>query len=182
MSDLIVRLATPDDAEAVVGILNPIIESRAYTALDTPFSVEAERQFIAQFPARGIFHVAVRESDGRLVGFQTLDPFGPYTRAFDHVGVMGTYVADGNRRQGIARRMFAATFDAALRKGYEKIFTFVRADNEGALRAYLAQGFAVIGTARRHARIDGRYVDEILIEKALIGDAGDAAWTASSSS
>jgi hypothetical protein len=25
----------------------------------------------------------------------------------------------------------------------------------------------VIGTARRHARIDGRYVDEILIERQL---------------
>jgi hypothetical protein len=25
-----------------------------------------------------------------------------------------------------------------------------------------------IGTARRHARIDGRYIDEILIEKPLI--------------
>jgi L-amino acid N-acyltransferase YncA len=179
---MIVREATPDDAEAVVGILNPIIESRAYTALDTPFSVEAERQFIVQFPVRGIFHVAVRESDGRMVGFQTLDPFAAYTRAFDHVGVIGTYVADGNRRQGVARQLFAATFDAALRKGYEKIFTFVRADNETALRAYLAQGFAIIGTARKHARIDGRYVDEILIEKMLIGEAKDGSWTASSSS
>ena len=179
---MIIRDATPDDAAAVVGILNPIIEARAYTVLDTPFSVEAERQFIAQFPARGIFHVAEREDDGKVVGFQTLEPFASYTRAFDHVGITGTYVADGNRRQGIARRLFAATFDAALRKGYEKIFTFVRADNDAALRAYLAQGFAVIGTARKHARIDGRYVDEVLIEKALIADAEDQTWTASSSS
>ena len=43
----------------------------------------------------------------------------------------------------------------------------MRADNQAALQTYLEQGFQIIGTARRHAKIDGRYVDEILIEKWL---------------
>jgi RimJ/RimL family protein N-acetyltransferase len=73
----------------------------------------------------------------------------------------------GERRRGVAKALFAATFEAAWQTGYEKIFTFVRADNPAALAAYLAQGFVVIGTARQHAKIDGRYVDEILIEKFL---------------
>ena len=80
---------------------------------------------------------------------------------------LGTYVDLGLRRQGIATRLFDATFEAALRKGYEKIFTFVRADNPAALQTYLRHGFLVIGTARQHAKIDGRYVDEILIERSL---------------
>ena len=57
--DLLVREVQLDDAEAIVGILNPIIEAGVYTAFDTPFSVEAEREFILNFPQRGIFHVAV---------------------------------------------------------------------------------------------------------------------------
>ncbi len=56
---------------------------------------------------------------------------------------------------------------AARRKGFEKIVTFVRADNPAALQTYAKHGFGVIGTAVRHARIDGCYIDEILIEKAL---------------
>jgi RimJ/RimL family protein N-acetyltransferase len=80
---------------------------------------------------------------------------------------MGTYVALDQRRQGVARALFGATTEAARRKGYEKIFTFVRADNPAALAAYRAQGFQVVGTAQRHAKIDGRYVDEVLIEKIL---------------
>ena len=162
-----VRDAEPADAEAIVGILNPIIEARAYTAFDTPFSVEAERDYLVKFPARGIWKVAVRRADDRPVGFQILEPFATYTRAFDHVGTLGTYVDLGLRRQGIATRLFDATFEAALRKGYEKIFTFVRADNPAALQTYLRHGFLVIGTARNHAKIDGRYVDEILIERSL---------------
>ena len=38
-----IREARIEDAEGMVGILNPIIAARIYTALDTPFSVEDQR-------------------------------------------------------------------------------------------------------------------------------------------
>lgn len=159
-----VREARPDDAEGIVRILNPIIEAGSYTVLDTPFSVEAERRFIETLPSRGIFHVAEDFVAGRIVGFQDVSPFADYTHAFDHVGVIGTFVDLSCRRRGIARRLFEATFEAARGKGYEKFFTFIRADNEAALATYRCFGFEVIGTARRQARLRGSYVDEILVE------------------
>ena len=165
--ELTIRDARPDDAEALLEILNPIIEARVFTVFDTPFRLEAEQNFIANLPPRGIFLVAIQRSDQKLVGFQIMEPFASYTHAFDHVGGLGTYVDLQLRRQGVARQLFHATFEAARRKGYEKIFTFVRADNPAALETYLSQGFRVIGTAHRQAKIDGRYVDEILIEKFL---------------
>jgi L-amino acid N-acyltransferase YncA len=163
--ELSVRDAEPADADALVRILNPIIDARIYTAFDTRFSVEAERDYIVNLPRRGIWKVAVRDSDRRVVGFQIMEPYATYTRAFDHVGTLGTYVDLELRRQGVATRLFAATFEAARQKGYEKAFTFVRADNPAALQTYLNHGFVVVGNATRQARIDGRYVDEILIEK-----------------
>ena len=159
--DLTVRDVVPADAEAIVAILNPIIEARIHTAFATPFTVAAERDYILRFPARGIWKVAARQPDGQVVGFQVLEPFGPYTQAFDHVGTLGTYVDLAQRRQGIA------TFAAARQKGYEKLFTFVRADNPAALAVYRGEGFEIVGRARNHAKIDGRYIDEILIEKTL---------------
>lgn len=167
MTAVSIRNAVPSDAAALVGILNPIIEARVYTAFDTPFSVATERDYILGFPARGVWKVATQGENDRVVGFQILEPFATYTRAFDHVGTLGTFVDLAHRRQGIARALFAATLQDARQKGYEKLFTFVRADNPAALQTYLAQGFTVIGTARNHAKIDRRYVDEILIEKFL---------------
>ena len=41
------------------------------------------------------------------------------------------------------------------------------ADNDAALSTYTHQGFSIVGTASRHAKIDGRYVDEIMIERFL---------------
>jgi RimJ/RimL family protein N-acetyltransferase len=39
--------------------------------------------------------------------------------------------------------------------------------NSAALASYLNQGFEEVGTARRQAHINGKYVDEVIIEKFL---------------
>jgi L-amino acid N-acyltransferase YncA len=163
--DLLVRAVGPDDAEAIVDILNPIIESGAYSALDTPVTVDSEREFIKGFPRRGVFHIAEEALDRNAVGFQTLEPYAVYTHAFDHVAVIATFVDLACRGRGIGRQLSEVTFERARVKGYEKIFTFVRADNSDALEFYLKLGFRVIGTAERQARISGNYVDEVVIEK-----------------
>ncbi|MDX2041194.1 MAG: GNAT family N-acetyltransferase [Acidobacteriota bacterium] len=165
--NLFVRPAQPEDAAAIVAIFNPIIESGKYTVFDSAFTVEVEREYIINFPPRGVFHVAVRLEDQKIVGFQSMEPFATYTRAFDHVGVIGTYVDLSERLQGIAGQLFAATFEAARQKQYEKLFTFIRADNPAALATYQRQGFAIIGAARRQAKINGSYVDELMVEKFL---------------
>jgi L-amino acid N-acyltransferase YncA/8-oxo-dGTP pyrophosphatase MutT (NUDIX family) len=162
-----IRDVRPEDAASIVAILNPIIASGQYSAFDTPFSVQAERTYIERLPERAIFHVAVLDRGQRVVGFQSLEPFASYTHAFDHVGVPGTFVDLAYRRRGIARSLFSATFEAARRKGYEKLLTYVRADNPAALGAYLSQGFRIVGTAQRQVKIGGQYIDEIVIETML---------------
>ena len=99
-----------------------------------------------------------------IVGLQSLEPFATYTHAFDHVAVMGTFVALSHQRQGVGTRLSEVTFDAARGAGYEKIFTYVRADNLASLAFHRKLGFRTAGTAQRLARIGGRYVDEIIIE------------------
>ena len=164
--NLVIREARPDDAQAIVSILNPIIEAGVYTVLDTPLTVEYERDYIANFPQRGIFYVA-EDQDQKIVGFESGEPYATYTHAFDHVAVIGTFVDLKERRQGIGTHLFEATLEAARRTGYEKIFTFVRADNAASLTFYLKLGFRVVGRAERQARLNGKYIDEILIERFL---------------
>lgn len=162
--ELIIREACVDDAAAVLDVLNPIIEADP-VAFDSPLSEPDERAYIAGFPERGVFNVALWAGD--LVGFQSLEPFATYTRFFDHVGVVGTYVIAAHRRRGVATRLFAATFIAARAKGYEKLFTYVRADNPGALATYEAQGFRVVGRAEGQLKAGGRYIDEVIVERLL---------------
>jgi L-amino acid N-acyltransferase YncA len=165
--EISVRKVRPEDAGGIVNILNPIIEAGRYTVLDAPLTVEEEGEFIADFPARGVFHVAERRQDGRIVGFLSLEPFAAYTHVFDHVATMGTYVDLSLRRRGVGRSLASATFEVAGRKGFEKVFTYIRARNAEALAFYRALGFRTVGSAQRQAKIDGKYEDEIIVEKLL---------------
>lgn len=162
-----IRNVQIEDAKAITEILNPIIEAGIHTVLDKQFTVKEEQDFIANFTERGIFHVAIDSTEKTLAGFQTVEPFASYTKAFDHVGLIGTFVGHFARRQGVASNLFPATFEAMQDKGYEKVFAYVRGDNPTALATYQKHGFEIIGTAKKHAQINGQYIDEILIEKFL---------------
>lgn len=165
--DLLIRKVQMEDAEAIVGILNPIIESGTYTVLDTPLSVDSEREYIARFSERGVFCVAERKQDRAILGLQSIEPFATYTHAFNHVGVIGTFVDLSHRREGIGTHLSKVTFAAARRKGYEKLFTYVRADNPASLAFHRKMGFRIVGTAQRQAKIGKRYTDEVIIEMFL---------------
>ena len=115
--ELLIREARPSDAGQVVAVINPIIEAGSYTVFDKPFTVQDERRYIENLPDRGIFLVAEQAADQRIVGFQSLEPFAGYTHAFDHVGVLGTYVSPDCQRQGVARKLFQASFDTAPAEG-----------------------------------------------------------------
>ncbi|RJP67873.1 MAG: GNAT family N-acetyltransferase [Candidatus Abyssobacteria bacterium SURF_17] len=166
--EILIRPARLDDAEHIARILNQVIESGAYTVLDTLFTVDDERTFITNFPEHGVFHVAECSRSRAIHGFQTIEPFSALpTKAFHHVASIGTFIDMEHRRRGIGARLSETTFEAAKRKGYEKIFTYVRSDNRASLAFHLKLGFRIIGIAERQAKLRGGYVDEVLIEKFL---------------
>jgi L-amino acid N-acyltransferase YncA len=47
--ELLIREVRVDDAAAIIRILNPIIEAGVYTIMDTPLTVEFEREYIEKF-------------------------------------------------------------------------------------------------------------------------------------
>ncbi len=161
-----IRPATTGDAEGVARVLNAVIEGGRHSLLDTPFSVEAERAFIASLPARSAMHVA--EAGGTIVGFQVVEPWSSFvTHEFDHVATMGTYVDEAWRRRGVGTQLAAASFPAAQAMGYEKIYTDLRADNAESLAYHVSLGFTLAGAASRQARLGSRDVDVLFVERFL---------------
>ena len=163
-----IRRAAPDDAAGVAAVLNGVIAGGRHSLLDTPFTVAEERAYIEALPERSFLHVAGTAGD--ILGFQTVIPWSTLmTRELDHVATMGTYVDERHRRRGVGAALAAASFAAALEMGYEKIFTDLRADNLDSLAYHLALGFTIVGAARGHARVAGRNIDVIFIERFLKG-------------
>jgi len=167
LRSLLIRPVTLDDAEGVARVLNEAIVDGRYSLLDTPFSVAAERDYIAAFPARGVFNVAELEGAG-IVAAQSLEPFSQYTtHEHDHVLTMGTWVSEAYRRRGVAGRLAEVSIAAARERGFKKVFTDIRADNLPSLAFHLALGFTVVGAARRQARVGDRYIDVVFVERFL---------------
>jgi ribosomal protein S18 acetylase RimI-like enzyme len=163
--DIKIRPVTLDDAKGVLEVLNSVVQERKHSSFDRTLTVEEERQFIASLGERsGLF---VAELDGRIVGFQTIEPFATYTSAMDHVGIMGTLVRAGFRGQGIGRQLAEASFKFAQEKGYEKAVIYVRASNKAAQEFYQELGFMPKGTLEKQVKIDGEYDDEVFMEMFL---------------
>jgi L-amino acid N-acyltransferase YncA len=162
-----VRQVEPSDAGAIAGIWNEIIQTGRYTALDTTLTVETQRKFITELPERGIFLVAEKSEDSGIVGFQVIEPFATYTHAFDHVGIISTCMSLMFRRRGVGRLLFESSLTQSKKQGYEKLFTYIRADNDAAQTFYRKLGFSKIGVACNHAKFGEQYIDLIIVEKFL---------------
>ena len=160
-------MAIPDDAEAVVSVLNAVILEEEYTALTHSFTAEEERAFIEGLCDRSALFVA--DVDGGIAGVQSIEPDASarYTDSMRHVAIVGTWIHAGSRGRGIGPLLAEASFAFARAHDYEKIAIQVLADNQRALRFYGGLGFGRVGVARKHVRLKGRFRDVIYLEKFL---------------
>ena len=160
------RLVKDSDAAAIVALLNPIIAAGTYTAMTETFSAADQLDFIRNFPQRGIYHIALDGDHQNALGIQDVMPIST-SNVFRHVGEISTFVALDAHRHGVGQNLCGATFRAAKELGYLKLRATVRGDNPHALAFYQSQGFELIGIAKKHTWLHGKYVDEVLLEKFL---------------
>ncbi len=160
--DVTIRRATVSDAQGVVDVINSIIEEGGLTSLYPALTVEQEEAFIEGLGPRSAMLVA--EVGGEILGVQTVEPFAPFTRAMDHVAVMGTYVYRNFRRQGVGAQLFARTIQFVRQQGFEKIVIYVRVGNSVAQAFYRRMGFVPKMMLERQVKINGRYDDEVWME------------------
>lgn len=158
-----IRPATEDDAEAMCGLLNPIIEAGTTTAHRRRFD---SARMIAHYigPPRRICCLAAWDA-GRLAGFQALESPDPDWSAWESVpqdwGLIATFVAGEAQRRGVGRALFARTLAAARAAGLAAMDATIRADNAAGLAYYRRLGFVDYDRVSGVALGDGTVVDRI---------------------
>lgn len=99
-----------------------------------------------------------------IVGFIAAE--GPERQ---HKGMLvGMYVRRQARRAGVGRLLVDALLRLAA-KSVELVQLVVVKGNEPALRLYQSMGFVEYGLEKHALKIDGRYYDDILMAKDLVG-------------
>ncbi len=162
------RAATPADAAAIAAIYNEGIadrtatfETRERTATDV----------LAWFD--GTHPVIVVERDGRVVGFANTTTYRPRD-CYAGVAEFGVYVAREERGSGVGREAMDALAAAAELGGFWKLVSRVFVSNVASRSLLRSVGFREVGTYRRHAKLDGAWIDVVIVERLLGDAAGDA--------
>ena len=121
------------------------------TRLTSAFERDGNRTFFA-------------EVDGALIGMAGA---GWSSKAkLRHVAeVYGVYVSPQMRGRGIASRLMRRLLEELRSLGHiEKVRLDVNAESRAAVRLYKKLDFAIVGTARRKLKVDGRYYDLHMME------------------
>ncbi len=164
MGDVSIRAAALDDAAAVCTIYNQGIEDRVATLETELRTPEERRQWMAARAAR--HPVVVATAGGDVVGWGSLNSFNPRP-AYDNVVDLSVYVERGWRGRGVGRALLQHLLALAKALGYHKMVLATFPYNEAGVSLYTRMGFSQVGVYHEQGRLDGRWVDVLIMERLL---------------
>ena len=170
-----VRAATAGDADAICRIYNQGIEDRVATLETELRTPEERRRWLAARDARHPVIVAEDTGSGppTVLGWGSLNAFNP-REAYRYVADFSIYVERGARGRGVGRAMLACLIELARAHGYHKLVLSAFPTNASGMALYTGLGFRTVGVYREQGRLDGRWVDTVVMEKLLDEGAGSS--------
>jgi L-amino acid N-acyltransferase YncA len=157
-----VRVASRDDAAAIVHIYNQGLEDRVATFETRPRSAsEIEAWF------DGVHPIVVVEDNATIIAFASTSSYRP--RACYHgIAEFSVYVSRQDRRRGAGRLALEALLAAAKEKGFWKLVSRVFTENAASRALLRTVGFREVGIYEKHAQLDGVWRDVVIVERLLL--------------
>lgn len=165
---LTIRDAVTADAAAISLIYNQGIADRIATLETEERTPEERARWVA---TRGPRHpVLVAEAAGTAVGWGSLNSFNA-RKAYDFVADFSVYVERAWRGKGVGGALLRALIERARQVGYHKLVLSAFPWNPAGMALYQRYGFRTVGIYKEQGLLDGKWVDTIVMEKILEGDA-----------
>lgn len=83
------------------------------------------------------------------------------------IGEFSVYLAKNARGKGIGRQLLEALIEAARAQGYWKLLSRIFTFNTASRALCRAVGFREVGTYEKHGRLDGRWLDVVIVERLI---------------
>jgi L-amino acid N-acyltransferase YncA len=166
MSAFTIRPSHDDDVEAIAAIYAHHVLHGTGTFETEPPSVADMAARRADVLARGLPYL-VAEADGRVIGFAYCNWFKPRP-AYRFSAEDSIYIDDTRRGQGLGVALLTALEQAAEAAGVRKLFAVIGdSANAGSIGLHRKRGFSDAGTIRDCGWKFGRWLDIVLMDKAL---------------
>jgi phosphinothricin acetyltransferase len=159
-----IRRARPDDAAAVAAIYNQGIAARSATFETELRTAEDRRRVIEAQGER--WPVLVAEDAGTVMGWASLSEHSPRA-CYRGIAECSVYVSDRHQGHGVGKALIAALVAEAARLGYWKLVSRAFLFNTASRAMCVRAGFREVGVYERHARLDGEWLDVVIVERLI---------------
>lgn len=160
---LIIRAATHRDAPAVADIYNQGIADRGATFETDPRSVG---DIAARLRDQDRCPVLVAEADGQVIGWAGLSSYRPRA-CYAGISEFSIYLDRSARGRGVGRTLLDALIVVAKDRGDWKLVSRIFPFNTASRALCRACGFREVGVYEKHGRLDGRWLDVVIVERLI---------------
>jgi L-amino acid N-acyltransferase YncA len=159
-----VRLARPEDTEAIRAIYNEEVLGSTVTFDLRPRTTEEQRAWIDRHQGA---HPAVVATEGlTVVGFGSLSAFRDRA-AYATTVENSLYVDASWRGKGVGRLILDELVALAVARGFHTVIARVSGDNEPSIALHRRCGFALVGVEREVGRKFGQWIDVAVLQRML---------------
>ncbi len=177
MPDLTIRPACGDDISSIAAIYRHSVETgTASFELAPPDEAEMLRRHEAIVANGYPYLVCTSGEDGaeRVLGYSYASAYRPRP-AYRGTVENSVYVAPDAHRMGVGRALLKALIEETTRRGFRQMVAVIGdSGHVASVELHRALGFETVGTLKNVGRKFGRWLDSVLMQRAL----GEGAETA----
>jgi L-amino acid N-acyltransferase len=159
-----IRLARPDDAEAIREIYNHWVTTSTVTFDLVPRSAPEQDQWLSD--RSGAHAVIVADDEGTIAGFASLSPYRDRP-AYSTTVEDSVYLHPDHRGRGVGRRLLEELMALATQHGFHSVVARIVGGHDASIALHEAVGFELVGTEREIGRKFNRWLDVVVMQRLL---------------
>jgi L-amino acid N-acyltransferase YncA len=165
-----IRTARVEDAAAIAEIYNQGIEDRVATYETRRRSAEDQDAWLRSIA--GHYPAVIAQINGEIIGWAGAGPYRD-RECYRGIGEFSMYVRRGWRRRGVGGLLLVGLITEAERLGLWKLLSRIFTFNEASRALCRKHGFREVGVYEKHARLDGRWLDVVIVERLITANLVD---------
>ena len=160
---ILIRSAHSGDAVQIAAIYNQGIEDRGAT-FETQFRTGTD--IALKLAESDRFPIVVAADSARVLGWAGLSSYRSRP-CYSGIAEFSIYLDRDARGHGLGRQLLTALIDAARERGFWKLVSRIFPANAASRRLCQSCGFREVGVYEKHARLDGEWLDVVIVERLL---------------
>ncbi|MGV3466030.1 MAG: arsinothricin resistance N-acetyltransferase ArsN1 family A [Heyndrickxia sp.] len=164
MEEVKIRIALLNDIKDILSIYNEGIEDRIATLETETKDLNYMLNWFTKHQDR--YKTIVAELYGEIIGWASLNQYNT-RKAYDGVADLSVYIKRTHRGKGIGGKLLSAIETHAKKNEFHKIVLSTFPFNELGQGLYKKKGYREVGVYKNQGKLEGEFVDVMVMEKLL---------------